>query len=161
MGGMGDIDSALESRLSQIFPVLEPEDVYRLRRFGELRNYADGEALFLTGEPGPGMFVILSGSVVVTRRDGLGHVSPYFELGQFQFLGEVGQLTGKPALADGHAKGPVETLLLPPEQLRTAIVAEAVLGELIMRALILRRVKLLESGSGGPILIGPASASLV
>jgi thioredoxin reductase (NADPH) len=44
--------------------------------------------------------------------------------------------------------------------LRAAIVAEAELGEMIMRALILRRVKLLESGAGGPILVGPPSGDL-
>jgi thioredoxin reductase (NADPH) len=96
----------------------------------------------------------------VSRRDGLGHVTPIVEMGPFQFVGEVAQLTGGPALADGHAKGDVEVLFIRSEQLRAAIIAEAALGELIMRALILRRVKLLETGAGGPILIGPPSANL-
>jgi thioredoxin reductase (NADPH) len=161
MGLMGDEAVNIEGRRHQIFPVLEPEDVYRLSRYGEVRAYADGEALFLTGQAGGGLFVILSGQVRVTRRDGLGHVTPVAEMDPFQFLGEVAQLTGGPALADGHAKGNVEALIIKPEQLRAAIIAEAALGEVIMRALILRRVKLLESGAGGPILIGPPSANLM
>ena len=45
---------------------------------------------------------------------------------------------------------------IPPERLRGVIIAEAELGEKIMRALILRRVALIENGAGGPVLIGPA-----
>ncbi|GAB3630279.1 pyridine nucleotide-disulfide oxidoreductase [Pandoraea terrae] len=44
-----------------------------------------------------------------------------------------------------------------PEGLRALLVAEAELGERIMRALILRRVALIEHGGGGPILIGCGS----
>jgi thioredoxin reductase (NADPH) len=51
----------------------------------------------------------------------------------------VGQLSGKPAFVDGRAVGEVEALLLTPAALRTLVVAEAEIGELIMRALILRR----------------------
>lgn len=160
MGMIGDEPLVVGSRQHQIVPVLEPEDVYRLRRYGEIRTYADGEALFHTGDTGGGLFLILSGQVAVSRRDGTGHVTPMADLGPFQFVGEVAQLTGGPALADGHAKGETEILFIRSEQLRAAIIAEAALGEVIMRALILRRVKLLESGAGGPILIGPPSADL-
>ncbi|MGP0060755.1 MAG: FAD-dependent oxidoreductase [Beijerinckiaceae bacterium] len=161
MGSIGNGTVNIEGRRHQITPVLEPEDVYRLSRYGEVRSFADGEALFLTGQAGGGLFVILSGQVRVTRRDGLGHVTPLAVMDPFQFVGEVAQLTGRPALADGHAIGVVEALIIKPEQLRAAIIAEAALGEVIMRALILRRVKLLESGAGGPILIGPQSADLM
>ena len=128
-----------------------------MRRFGELRSYKDGEALFETGKVGPGMFVVLSGHVAITQRDGLGHVTPIIDQGPGQFLAEIGQLSGRVALVDGHAEGDVETLLIPPDQLRALLVAEAELGERIMRALILRRVNLIQGGVGGPVLIGPAS----
>ena len=71
------------------------------------------------------------------------------------FSAEIGQLSGRIALVDGHADGDVETLLIPPERLRALLVAEADLGERIMRALILRRVTLIQEGTGGPVLIGP------
>ncbi len=127
-----------------------------MRRFGELRHYKDGERLFETGKPGPGMFVVLSGHVAITQRDGLGHVTPVIDQGPGQFLAEIGQLSGRVALVDGHAEGDVETLLIPPEKLRALLVAEADLGERIMRALILRRVSLIQGGVGGPVLIGPS-----
>src|ERR1700761_6945244 len=146
-------------RLEQTFPELTLPEIARMRRFGELRRYGDGEALFETGRPGPGMFVILSGHVAITRRDGLGHVTPVIDQGPGQFLAEIGQLSGRVALVDGVAEGDVETLLIPPAQLRALLVAEADLGERIMRALILRRVNLIQGGAGGPLLIGSPNSS--
>src|SRR5260370_21002546 len=133
-------------RHEQTFPALTPQDIARMRRFGDIRTYKHGDMLFQTGKPGPGMFVILSGHVAITQRDGLGHVTPVIDQGPGQFLAEVGQLSGRPALVDGHAEGDVETLLIPPERLRALLVAEADLGERIMRALVLRRSRPIHGG---------------
>src|SRR5215212_7927689 len=144
-------------RREQTFPALTAQEIARMRRFGEIRTYKSGDKLFETGKPGPGMFVVLSGHVLITQRDGLGHVTPVINQGPGQFLAEIGQLSGRVALVDAHAEGEVETLLIPPDQLRALLVAEAELGERIMRALTLRRVSLIQGGVGGPVLIGPAS----
>src|SRR5467141_1529610 len=146
-------------RLEQTFPALTPQEIARMRRFGDVRTYKNGERLFETGKPGPGMFVILSGHVAISQRDGLGHVTPVINQGPGQFLAEIGQLSGRAALVDGQAEGDVETLLIPPERLRALLVAEADLGERIMRALILRRVSLIQGGVGGPVLIGPSDSA--
>jgi thioredoxin reductase (NADPH) len=146
-------------RYEQTFPTLTPQEIARMQRFGEVRTYRDGETLFETGKVGPGMFVILSGHVAITQRDGFGHVTPVIEQGPGQFLAEIGQLSSRVALVDGHAEGDVETLLIQPERLRALLVAEADLGERIMRALILRRVNLIRGGAGGPILVGPSDSS--
>ena len=146
--------SNLSTRQHQMFPDLTDEEIDRLRKFGEVTRRGAGEYLFLTGQTGPGMFVILCGGVRITRRDGLGREYPIVEHGRGQFMAEVGQLSGKPALVDGLTTRPVEVLLIPPARLRALIVAEAELGERIMRALILRRVALIENGAGGPVLIG-------
>jgi thioredoxin reductase (NADPH) len=146
-------------RHDQTFPALTAAEIERMRRFGDIRQFKDGDMLFETGKPGPGMFVVLSGHVCVTQRDGFGRVSPVADQGAGQFLAEIGQLSGRMALVDGRAEGDVETLLIAPERLRALLVAEADLGERIMRALILRRVNLLQGGVGGPALIGSATAS--
>ncbi|WFU73305.1 FAD-dependent oxidoreductase [Bradyrhizobium sp. CB2312] len=146
------------TRPEQTFPALAPAEIERLRHFGELRRYKDGELLFETGKQGPGMFVVLAGHVAITQRDGLGHVTPVIDQGPGQFLAELGQLSGRPALVDGRAEGEVEVLLVPPNRLRALLVAEAELGERIMRALILRRVNLIQGGIGGPVLIGPSNS---
>jgi thioredoxin reductase (NADPH) len=146
------------ARYDQAFPVLTGPEIDRMRRFGTVRRFADGERLFETGKPAPGLFVVLSGHVAVTERDGLGHVTAVADEGPGQFSAEIGQLSDRPSLVDGHAEGAVETLLIAPEQLRALLIAEADLGERIVRALILRRVSLIQSGTGGPVLIGPPNA---
>src|SRR6202521_5680061 len=150
--------STSDTRRRQIFPKLEPGEIDRLRRFGEIRRYAAGEALFVTGEIAPGMFVLIKGSVRVTRRDPLGHRAPVVEQGPGEFVAEVGQLSGQPAFVDVHVIDDVEALLVPSENLRTLMIEEPELGERIMRALILRRIALVEAGAGGPVLIGPESS---
>ncbi|MBB3176616.1 FAD-dependent oxidoreductase [Variovorax sp. Sphag1AA] len=149
----------VETRRHQMFPVLSAADIERIRRFGTIRHYEDGDCLFTAGETGPGMFVVLDGVVAITQRDGLGHIVPIERQGPGQFLAEVAQLSGRPALVDGHAEGRVETLLVPPDQLRALIIAEADLGERLVRAMILRRVALIESGASGPVLIGPPQSA--
>ncbi len=143
------------TRRDQMFFPLTAEEIGRLRRFGSVRRYGIGDYLVRAGEQGLGMAVILSGRVEVTRRDGLGHDELVVRYGEGDFLGEVGQLSGRAAFVDARAQQPVEALMIPPEGLRGLVVAEAELGERIMRALILRRVGLIEAGAGGPVLIGP------
>ena len=151
--------SGLAARLEQAFPTLTPAEIARLQRFGEVRRFAAGQRMFETGKSREGMFVMLKGHVAITQRDGLGRVTPVVEQGPGQFLAEAGQLSGRPSLVDGDAEDEVEALVISSENLRRLLVAEAELGERIVRALILRRVGLIESHSGGPILIGAAGAS--
>src|ERR1700761_4521261 len=149
------------ARPEQTFPTLTEAEIARMRRFGELKSFSDGELMFETGKPGRGMFVMLSGHVAITERDGLGHVTPIVEQGPGQFIAEVGQLSGRVSLVDGRAEGDVEALAIPSDKLRALLVAEADLGERIMRALILRRVALFQGGVGGPVLIGPPNSASV
>jgi thioredoxin reductase (NADPH) len=150
-------------RFEQTFPTLTAAEIDRLRHFGSVRHYADGELLFETGKQTPGMSIVLAGRVKVIARDGIGRVWPVVEQTRGGFLGELGALSYRAdSLVDGHAMGEVETLLIPPEGLRTMLVAEAELGERVMRAFILRRVALINLGGGGPLLIGaPASSDVL
>src|SRR5437870_3063703 len=146
--------SIIDTRRHQMFPVLEPAEIERVRRFGKVRSYGVGEALAKVGEVGLGLTVILGGSVEITQHDQSGRRTVIVTHGAGAFMGELAQLAGRPALVDAHAKESVEALIIPPDQLRALLIAEAELGERIMRALILRRVGLLETGAGGPVIVG-------
>jgi len=137
-----------------MFPVLRPSEVERLRRFGKVRSYARGEALAKAGEAGHGLAIILAGIVEITRRDGSASDVSIITHRPGAFMGELAQLSGRPALVDAYAQEPVEALIIPPDRLRALLIVEAELGERIMRALILRRVGLIETGGGGPIIVG-------
>jgi thioredoxin reductase (NADPH) len=143
-----------ETRRDQVFPVLDAAEIQRLHRFGEVRRYEVGEALWRIGEVGHGLTVVLTGRLAISQPEA-GQRRLIATHGPGEFLGEIAQLSGRPALVDVDALEPVEALIIPPEKLRAVLVAEAELGERIMRALILRRMGLLELGTGGPVVVGP------
>jgi thioredoxin reductase (NADPH) len=168
--GTATSNAALASRFQQMFPVLSAAEIDRVRRFGEVKRFPAGDFLFRAGEAAPGMFVLLSGRVAIEPRDGLGQVVPVAAFAELigapveemteavagEVLAEIGQISGRTDLSifDARAVGDVEAIVVSPEAIRALLVAEAELGERILRALILRRVALIEIGFGGPVLIG-------
>ncbi len=146
--------SIIETRRDQVFLALTAAELDRMRRFGEYRSYDTGQALFKIGQRGHGLFVILSGSIDLIRDDEKDGRRAFQSPGPGSMIGELAQLAGRPPLVDGYAREPVCALHIPPERLRALLIAEAELGERIMRALILRRVGILEKGTGGPIIVG-------
>jgi thioredoxin reductase (NADPH) len=142
-------------RSHQMYFTLTPAEVRRLMRFGVVMRWADGTRVYHAGECGHAMLVILSGHIAMSRDDGMGRSSHIIDYGPGQFTGEVAQLTNRPSLAHGDARGELQALAIESEALRAIVVAEAELGERIMRALILRRLGLIQANGSGPVLIGP------
>lgn len=157
--------STLDERRHQMFPVLSAAQVETALRFAsaESRRFGPGELLYDYGEPGPPSWLVLEGGVDLTRRDGLNHEAPLASIGPGQFTGEVNQLAGRPAIA--RARAGADGCLARPfdaAHLRALMIGSAEIGELVMRALILRRVGLIEEGGAGTILIGrPDSPDVV
>ena len=144
--------TTIETRGAQMFVTLTDAELARLAKFGEPRSYRAGEAVARVGDAGHGLTLILSGQIEVTRREGGANVHIVtHERGSF--MGELAQLSGRPYLVDADALTDVQAVAISPERLRALLIAEANLGERIMRALILRRVGLIESGAG-PIIVG-------
>jgi len=143
-----------DARRAQMYPRLTPAEIDRLRRFGIARDYAAGEVLVQSGESGHGLTLLLSGEVEITQRGKGREEQLIVTHAAGSFMGELAQLSGKPALVDATAKTDVEAIVIPPDKLRALLVGEAELGERIMRALILRRVGLLEINVGGPVIVG-------
>jgi thioredoxin reductase (NADPH) len=157
---MTDSDAVgFTSRREQSFPVLTEAELARVGQFGTLKHFKRGDYLFTAGRPAPGMFVVLKGMLEIRQRDGLGNTASIVCQERGQFSGEISHLSHGHALVDGIAREPVDALLLTSAQLRALVIANADLGERIMRALILRRVGLLEAAASGPVLIGRPDAA--
>jgi len=146
----------IATRGKQMFPTLTPEQMDRLSGFGEQRVFPAGAPVARAGERGGGLLLVLSGQIDVTQADEFGRRDPIISHGPGSFMGELAQLSGRPSLVNADALTEVVAVEIPPQRLRALLVAEAELGELIMRALILRRVGLIESAVSGPVVIGPA-----
>ena len=149
------IPSIMETRHDQMFPVLEASEIECVRRFGSVRSFAPGDALKKRGEVGHGLSIILEGQVETIPSDASDRHPLAITQGPGGFVGELAQLAGRPALVDAYAREPVKALVIPPDRLRALLIAEAELGERIMRALILRRMGLLQAGAG-PVIVGRA-----
>lgn len=157
--------STFDTRQLQMFPVLNAAQIETAKRFasGPGRHFAAGEMTYKVGEQKVPAWLVLEGTIEVFRRAGLTAEAPITTHGAGQFSGEVNQLAGRPSITAGRA-GPQGCRALPFDaaHLRALIVGSAELGEIVMRALILRRVGLIEEGGAGTILIGaPGSPDIV
>ena len=148
----------LSDRSAQRFPKLREEQLAVVQRFAESepRRFAPRAPLYRAGDRTVPAWFLLEGTVELAGRDGLDQDIPIHDLSAGHFTGELHQLGDRPALASAvaGADGCV-ALALDAVRLRALIVGSAELGELVMRALILRRVGLLERGVG-PVLLGRA-----
>src|SRR5215469_13247757 len=97
---MSTSPSIFDTRRDQMFPVLEPFEIERVRRFGKVRSYDDAAALVKVGQVGPGLTIVLTGQIDIARRDELGRSTPIVTHGPGSFMGELAQLAGRPALVD-------------------------------------------------------------
>jgi thioredoxin reductase (NADPH) len=150
---MTDTRSTLiAERGAQMFPRLTDAEIARLAKFGEPRGYRAGETVAHVGDVGVGLTLVLSGQIEVTQND-RGQRNHIVTHERGNFMGELAQLSGRPILVDVVALTDAEVVAIPPDRLRALLIAEADVGERIMRALILRRVGLIETGAG-PVVIG-------
>jgi thioredoxin reductase (NADPH) len=157
--------TTIETRQYQMFPVLSAPELALARRFasGPQRRFAPGESVYAIGDREAPTWLVLEGSIEVERRDGLSREARITTHGPGQFSGEINQLAGRPSIAGGTAGAEGCTALpIDAAHLRALMIGAAELGEKVMRALILRRVGLIEEGGAGPIIIGvPQSADVV
>jgi thioredoxin reductase (NADPH) len=143
----------MSDRRHQIFPELTPAQFDLLGRYGTLRKYPANSIVFAQGERHIPMFVIVAGSIEVSRGGPLGtHVMGVH--GPGNFTGEVGTLAGRAAVATGRAATDCTLLVIDEPALRTLVITEADLSETIMRAFILRRMAFIADEAGALILIG-------
>jgi thioredoxin reductase (NADPH) len=149
--------SVIDTRSHQMFPVLDAAQTETAKRFasGPAREFAPGEVVFDAGVANAPAWLVLRGSIDVVRRDGLKRETFITTHHPGQFSGEVSQLAGRQSLAAGHAGAEGCTALpFDAAHVRALMVGSAEIGEIMMRAFILRRVGLLESGGVGSILVG-------
>jgi CRP/FNR family transcriptional regulator, cyclic AMP receptor protein len=115
-----------------------------------MREYEDGECIFREGDRSFEMYVVQSGSVVVTKGE-----LPLAVLGRGDFLGEMSLLESLPRSATAVAKGKARLLCIQPGGFLLKIRRDPTFAFELMQSLSHRiRVtneKLLESVSEGQV----------
>jgi thioredoxin reductase (NADPH) len=146
-------------RPKQTFPVLSPEMIARVAAFGEAEEVAAETVLFERGERSVDFFLCLSGSIEIFADDGEGMREILHDHEPGQFTGELDLFNDRKILVSGRATAGTRLLRVRRRNFRRMITSEPDIGEIIMRAFILRRVGLMQHGQGGVTLVGPGHAA--
>ncbi|MEN3283203.1 MAG: thioredoxin reductase [Solirubrobacteraceae bacterium] len=130
------------------FPRLSDDQIQRLSGRGERRRMQAGEVLVREGDEHYDFFVVLEGKVAIVH----GHCGCDERLiavhGPRRFLGELSLLTGQAAFFTAVVREAGEVLVVPVERLRRLVALDAALGDLILRAYLIRRELLIGIGAG-------------
>jgi thioredoxin reductase (NADPH) len=152
MASVSTTTSILDPR-TQAFPALTPAQTDRIRQIAKVRKVVASEILFEPGDTNVPFFVLLSGAMEIIMP-GLNGESLIATHGPGEFTGELTMISGRKCLVRGRVTEPGEFLELGGECLRTLIARDAELSEILMKAFILRRVELINSGQGTLVLLG-------
>jgi thioredoxin reductase (NADPH) len=137
--------------LDGAFPRLSEQQIARISPYGERRTVRPGDRLLVEGEPTNEFFVILEGKVaMVEENDGEQRLVRVH--GPRRFLGELGLLEGQPAVLSAVVRTPGEVLAVSAAHLRRLVTHDPILGELILKAYLIRRGQLVGLGAGFRII---------
>src|SRR5919106_1467971 len=141
------------SLFDQIFPTLTPAQIRRIVPYGHIRAVQQGEVIVEQGDKNVPFFVVVSGEVEIVRPSGDVEtlITAY---GPGQFTGEVNNLSGRPAVFRVCATKQGELIELDRQHMLSLLQTDADLGEIMMRAFLLRRVELVSAGVGDVVLVG-------
>ncbi|HEY0344116.1 MAG TPA: FAD-dependent oxidoreductase [Solirubrobacteraceae bacterium] len=134
------------------YPRLSPEQVERLAQFGARRETQAGDVLYREGETDCEFIVILEGKVAIVEAFGTPAERVVSVHGPRRFIGEFGLLIGQPVFLSAVVREPGAVLCVPTDHLRTLVGEDEALGDIILRALLLRRSILIGLGTGFRII---------
>jgi thioredoxin reductase (NADPH) len=144
--------STLDAR-TQAFPVLTSRQIDRIRPLAHSRRVERGDILFEPGDTAVPFFVLLSGSMEIIQPSVDGE-RPVAAHAAGEFTGETSMISGQRSLVRGRVTEPGEFLEVSGDGLRSLVARDAELSEIFMRAFILRRLALIQSGFGILVLMG-------
>ncbi|MCU1464737.1 MAG: cyclic nucleotide-binding protein [Actinomycetia bacterium] len=125
------------------FPRLSLEQIQKLEAYGGRRRTHTGEVLFHAGDIPSEFLVILDGKVAIVERYG-NEERVIGVHGPGRFFGELNLYTGQPVFVTAVVREAGEILAVPLDRLRELLSRDVALGDLIMRAYLLRRSLLIE-----------------
>jgi thioredoxin reductase (NADPH) len=147
------LNAAPADRPDPMLPTLTPAQLARVAAHGTRRAMTAGEVLFAPGDQVAHSYVVTSGVVEIVQGDGpAARVVLVLQAGQF--TGELNMLSGRRVLLRARVREAGELIAVERESLRELVQLDSELGEIFMRAFLLRRVGLVEQGLGDMVLLG-------
>jgi len=155
------LDTALDAtdpiaREADTFPRLSDEMLARIARYGSEERFAAGAPIYSRGDRNVDFFVVVEGSIEILDVDDYDKPRVFLVLRSHQFSGELNLFNEREVLVSARAGEASRLLRIPRADFRRLVSIEADIGEIVMRAFILRRVNLIRHVHGGVVVIGPA-----
>ncbi len=139
--------------MDNAFPTLSEAQIARIAAHGTRHSVGAGEVLIPAGAHNTRFFVVASGEIVVVRSDNdIETVVTVHTPGKF--TGEANMLSGRRSLVTVRATQSGEVIELTRDALLQLVQTDAELGEIFMRAFILRRLALIDRHFGDVVLVG-------
>ena len=134
------------------FPELSEAQISAVAGRGERETTHVGDVLYREGDRSYDFIVILGGKVAVVEGYGSSDQQVVGVHGPRRFLGEISLLTGQAAFVTAVVVEAGEVLRIPVEELRELVTQDTALGDLVLRAYLLRRSILIEVGEGSMVV---------
>jgi thioredoxin reductase (NADPH) len=144
------------AREAQTFPHLSAEMIARVARYGSEEHFAARAPIFSRGDRSLDFFVVVEGSIEVFDVGEHDLAQVFLVLRARQFAGELTQFNEREVLVNARAGEPSRLLRVKRADFRRLVSTEADIGEIVMRAFILRRVGLIRHMHGAVVVVGPA-----
>jgi thioredoxin reductase (NADPH) len=143
-------------RMEDTFPRLVPEMAARIARYGVEETYSAGRYLYERGQRNVDFFFLLGGRVELFDHDEAGAPQVVTVIEERQFPGELYLFNGRKSFLNARAVEDTRVARVPHNDFRRLVSLEPDIGEIILRAFILRRVGVLRHQYGRVVVIGPA-----
>src|SRR5580700_7386270 len=133
-------------------PTLSREHIDRIRSVAQLRSGQRGEVLYAPSHPNVPLFVVLEGTVSITRAGEDEKILAVREPGQF--TGEMSVISGSRSLLTARVTSGGAVLELARDKVLTLMAKDTELGDILMGAFVARRLLMIQLGEGNVILFG-------
>lgn len=130
------------------YPRLTPAQLQALSDHGTTEEVEEGQVLARAGEPSASFFAVIEGRVMVDEGGVDGEGARVEVHGPGRFVGDIGVLEGQPSFATVTALENGVVLAVPIPALERIVTGDPVLGDLILRAYLIRRSLAIGSGAG-------------
>jgi thioredoxin reductase (NADPH) len=138
-----------------MFPVLSSAQIARIASQGMIRPISRGEVLIDSGQTNVPFFVLKTGEIEVIRPSAL-EETLIAVVRPAQFTGDISMILGRPAQMRLRVSDSGEVIQLTRDQMHALIQTDAEISEVLMRALIHRRLAMVAHGIGDVLLVGSA-----
>ena len=151
LGVVSLLEGGNDPQLAVAFPKLTESQVQALEPYGKRKQIRKGESVWSAGTVNLCMYVVVRGDLNILEPRSSKQITTHTA---GSFSGDVDILSGRASLVNAEAGTDLEVLEIPADCVRTIVSERPEIGEIILRAYLMRRALLIETGKGALVVVG-------